>query len=246
MFCYDIVPQMGYKWLESAELEYLSVKYVIVWSFLTTFVAMEKLKKIFIGIVFLALSVNAYSQGYLKMNALYATVGVINPQLEVVISPHSTMSVDITFSPWRRWNGNHSQFGMLMSEYRYYFKQATRGWYLGANAAMIAFDLNRPQFWADGHFISRQSDYGKGFSLAFGVSAGWAHWLSDRWIFDVAFAFDRVSSWYNRYSKDGDIEMNPQGHEHYEKPDPFNGSLEDIPLKLAVSFGYRIFKPKDE
>ena len=33
------------------------------------------------------------------------------------------------------------------------------------------------------------------------------------------------------------------GHEHYVKPDPFNGSLEDIPIKFAVSFGYKIIDP---
>lgn len=199
--------------------------------------------KIFICLLFLVVASEARSQTYLKMNALYATVGVINPQLEAVISPHSTLSVDITFSPWRRWNGNHSQFGIMMGEYRYYFKEAIRGFYLGANAALIVFDLNRPQFWTGGRFISRQSDYGKGFSVAAGISAGWERKLSDKWIFDVCFAFDRVSSWYNRYSKDGDINMHPQGHEDYEKPDPFNGSLEDIPIKLAVSFGYKIIDP---
>ena len=39
------------------------------------------------------------------------------------------------------------------------------------------------------------------------------------------------------------INMHPQGHEHYLKPDPFNGSVEDMPVKGGISFGYRIFNP---
>lgn len=207
------------------------------------FAPMNRIVKISILVLALFICPKLSAQTYVKMNALYATVGVINPQLESVISPHSSLSLDITFSPWRRWNGNHSQFGIFMGEYRYYFREATCGWFVGANAAMIVFDLNRPQFWAGGRFISRQRDYGKGFSIAAGISAGWSRHISDRWLFDVAFAFDRVSSWYNRYEKDGDIIMHPQGHEHYVKPDPFNGSLEDIPIKFAVSFGYKIIDP---
>lgn len=207
---------------------------------------MKKLLKISIFTLALFICQTLSSQTYVKMNALYAVVGVINPQLETVISNHSSLSLDLTFSPWRSWNGKHSQYGIFMGEYRYYFNMATNGLYLSANAAMMCFDINRPQFFKNGSFLSRQSEYGKGFSIAAGVGIGWEKHLSDRWIFDLSFAFDRVSSWYNRYDKSGEINMHPQGHEDYEKPDPFNGSLEDIPIKFAVSFGYKIIDPKNK
>lgn len=203
---------------------------------------MKTTAKIFICILFLVLGAKAHSQTYVKMNALYAAVGVINPQVESVISSHSSMAIDITASPWRRWDGNHSQFLILLGEYRYYFKQAAQGWYVSANAAMMGFDLNRLQFFK-GKFISRQSDYGKGFGVAAGVGFGWQHSLSERWCVDMFFSFDRMLSWYNRYSIEGDINMHPQGHEHYLKPDPFNASVEDMPIKLGVSFGYKIIDP---
>jgi hypothetical protein len=38
--------------------------------------------------------------------------------------------------------------------------------------------------------------------------------------------------------------MNPQGHEDYTHPDPFNGSSEIMPLKAGVSIGYKIFGGK--
>jgi hypothetical protein len=40
--------------------------------------------------------------------------------------------------------------------------------------------------------------------------------------------------------------MHPNGHEGYLKPDPFNGSVETMPIKFGVSFGYRIMKPREK
>ena len=44
---------------------------------------------------------NAASQGYVKLNALYALVGVVNPSVEFAISPKSTLQTDIVVSPWK-------------------------------------------------------------------------------------------------------------------------------------------------
>ena len=198
--------------------------------------------KVALVIALAYLPMQASAQGYIKLNAPYALVGIINAQSEFVVSPHSSVAFDFTFSPWMNVKGKHFQFGIAMSEYRYYFKESTHGWYASVNAGMMAFDINRPQFFKNNKFISLQSDYGKGFSVMTGLGVGWEYHLSERWIMDVFLSFDRIWSWYNRYRIDGTIEMHPQGHEHYEKPDPFNGSAEYMPIKGGISFGYRIFK----
>ena len=76
---------------------------------------------------------NAASQGYVKLNALYALVGVVNPSVEFAISPKSTLQTDIVVSPWKSINRKHMTFAIFMGEYRRYFKEHNRGWYLGAN-----------------------------------------------------------------------------------------------------------------
>ena len=185
-----------------------------------------------------------HTQIYAKLNGLYACVGVINPQVEFRLSDHSAFQTEIVYSPWQSIKGHPMHFGIFMNEYRYYFKQSTHGWYLSANAGMMAFDIHRPQFFKNGKFISRQNEYGKGFSIMTGIGAGWEYHLGERWIMDIFLCIDRTWSWYNRYHSDGTIEMNPQGHENYKNPDPFNGSTEFMPVKAGISFGYRIFKPK--
>lgn len=36
----------------------------------------------------------------------------------------------------------HMLFAIFMGEYRRYFKEHNRGWYLGANIGMMAFDMS--------------------------------------------------------------------------------------------------------
>lgn len=185
---------------------------------------------------------SASSQIYLKLNALYAVVGVINPSLEAVVTPNSSLAVDITYSPWRSIRGHHANFGFFLGEYRYYFKEAARGWYVSANLGLGAFDISKPST-TTGQ-IAIKNGYGKGFGIMAGIGAGYQHTFRERWVVDAFVAFDFMRSWYNGYASTGEIIMNPQGHEDYLHPDPFNGSSEFIPAKVGVSIGYRIFAPK--
>jgi opacity protein-like surface antigen len=189
----------------------------------------------------LAMANVASAQIFVKVNALYALAGVINPQVEGVIAPHSTLSIDATYSPWKSIKGKHAEFCIFQGEYRYYFRQAARGWYVSVNAGMTGFDINKPQFFKNG-LISFKKEYGKGFGFMIGAGAGYQHTFRERWVVDAFIAFDFLRSWYNGYNANGEIVMNPQGHEHYKHPDPFNGSAECVP-KVGVSLGYRIFDP---
>lgn len=189
------------------------------------------------------ISVAASAQTYLKLNALYAVVGVVAPSLEVTMSPHSTMSLDVTYSPWRSVNGAHLNFGIVNAEYRYYFKQSGSGWYVSGNAGMTGFDISKPIFMTQKTVLAFRSGYSKGFGLMLGVGFGYQHVFRERWVVDAFIAGDWFCSWYNGYSPSGEINMNPQGHENYVHPDPFNGSGEILPSKLGVSIGYRIINP---
>lgn len=84
----------------------------------------------------------ASPQGYVKLNVPYALVGVVNPAVEFAISPKSTLQTDIVISPWKSINEKHMLFAIFMGEYRRYFKEHNRGWYLGANIGMMAFDMS--------------------------------------------------------------------------------------------------------
>lgn len=204
---------------------------------------MKRLLLIFFSVVALA-TPSATGQVYAKLNALYAVVGVVNPQVEAVLSPHSALAVDATFSPWRSVNGRHLFFGMFNGEYRYYFKSATNGFYAAANVGGMGFDIHKPQLFKNGKLLSFPDKYGKGFGLILGLCAGYQYHFAERWSVDAFVGVAILRSWYNGYNADGSVMMHPQGHEDYLHPDPFNGSSEILPFKAGVSIGYRIFNPK--
>ena len=185
---------------------------------------------------------NAASQGYVKLNALYALVGVVNPSVEFAISPKSTLQTDIVVSPWKSINRKHMTFAIFMGEYRRYFKEHNRGWYLGANIGMMAFDMSKP--YIEGWKLKFEDRYCKGYGMMIGLCVGYEHQFGERWLLDAFFGWAWMDSHYNGYSFDGKVDMYPHRPVQPENPDPFNGSSEWYPNKLGVSIGYRIFMPK--
>ena len=200
------------------------------------------------ALAMLAMPSVAKSQIYAKLNALYAVAGVINPQLEFVVGPHSSVSIDPMFSPYKtiklgKYDNIHALFGILQAEYRCYIKREARGFYVSANAGMQAFDMTRPYLFQGGKLISFEQGFGRGFGMMVGIGIGYTYHFKERWVVDAFFAFDRMWSWYNDYNADGSINLFPR-HQHETKfPDPFNGSAEWLPSKIGVSIGYKIFDP---
>ena len=184
------------------------------------------------------------AQIYAKLNGLYALVGAINPAVEFTVSPKSTFQTEIVFSPWKYVNDHGvdkpMKFGILMTEYRRYFKQHNRGWYLGANMGMMGFKMSKPQF-SDGWFLENR--YSKGYGMMIGICGGFEYQFADRWLLDAYFGWSYMLSWYNGYSLDGTIDLYPHRPVQLEKPDPFNGSHEWLPNKIGVSIGFMIFNP---
>lgn len=190
----------------------------------------------------------AQAQIYAKLNALYAVVGIVNPQLEFVVGPHSSISIDLMFSPhktikWGDRDNIHALFGILQTEYRFYIKREARGFYVSANAGMQAFDISRPYLFPEGKLVTFNAGYGRGFGLMAGIGIGYSHTFKERWVVDAFFAFDRMWSWYNGYNADGSINLFPRHQKEPKFPDPFNGSAEWLPSKIGVAIGYKIFDP---
>lgn len=201
-----------------------------------------------LAIAVMAMPNAATGQIYAKLNALYAVAGVVNPQLEFVVGPHSSVSIDPMISPYKRIDlGKHKDlhalFGILQAEYRFYINREARGFYVSANAGMQAFDMTRPYLFQNGKILSFERGFGRGFGMMAGIGIGYSHHFKERWVVDAFFAFDRMWSWYNDYNADGSINLFPRHQKEPKFPDPFNGSAEWLPSKIGVSIGYKIFDP---
>lgn len=102
-----------------------------------------------------------------------------------------------------------------MGEYRRYFKEHNRGWYLGANIGMQAFDLSKP--YIENWKLKFENRYSKGYGFMIGLCVGYEHIFRERWVLDAYFGWSWMSSFYNGYSMDGKIDMNP-GHRRTQIP----------------------------
>ena len=203
---------------------------------------------VLLAVAMMAMPAVAKSQIYAKLNALYAVAGVINPQLEFVVGPHSSISIDPMFSPYKtiKWGDRdniHARFGIFQTEYRFYIKREARGFYVSANAGMQAFDMTRPFFFHGDKIITFEPGFGRGWGMMVGLGIGYSHTFKERWVVDAFFAFNRMWSKYNDYKSNGEVNLFPM-HSHETKyPDPYNGSAEWLPSKIGVSIGYKIFDP---
>ena len=207
-------------------------------------------KKVFAILLCTMMAIPALSQAqiYAKINALYAVAGIINPQLEFVVGPHSSVVIDPTFSPHKNLkigsrDDIHALFGILQTEYRYYIKREAQGFYVSANVGMQAFELTRPYLFPKGKLVSFEGGFGRGFGVMTGLGIGYSHTFKERWVVDAFFAFDRMWSWYNDYDSKGAIDLFPRHQKEPKFPDPFNGSAEWLPSKIGVAIGYKIFDP---
>lgn len=186
----------------------------------------------------------ASSQTTVKMNGLYALIGVINPAIEVPISSRVSLQSELVISPWKSisWKGKQHpmSFGFLINEFRYYFREKQNGWYVAGNFGLGIFNMSKPELFETGKF-EFDNRYCKGWSLMMGFGGGYQTSIGGRWKMDIYAAFGWMLSYYNGYSMDGQIDMNPIRSVQPKYPDPWNASGEWMPYKLGVSFGYKLF-----
>ncbi|SEV98263.1 Protein of unknown function [Chryseobacterium wanjuense] len=177
---------------------------------------------------------------YLKGNALFATIGVLNVGVEHQLSKKYTLQGDIFISPWKSFAGHEFQYYSASVEGRYYFDEAFKHWYLGANIAASAFTLQKWSYWSDGEFINEHNGdllvysnlYQKGYSLILGVTAGYQFNISDRWNIDIYGTVGTSQDFYKGYDR--------TTGKRYDPATGFNKSGEVLPYRGGVMISYKL------
>ncbi|PIF46869.1 uncharacterized protein DUF3575 [Chryseobacterium sp. 52] len=176
---------------------------------------------------------------YIKGNALLAPIGVINVGVEKQLTSKITLQGDVLVSPWKSFAGHEMQYYSLSVEGRYYFNQAFSRWYVGANIAVSAFNLQKWSYWSDnpttddlGRTFITSNLYQKGYSFILGVTAGYQFKLSDRLNMDIFATVGSSQDFYKGYDR-------PTG-ERYDVAKKFNKSGEIIPYRGGVMISYQL------
>lgn len=176
---------------------------------------------------------------YLKGNALLAPIGVINVGLEKQLSPKITIQGDVLVSPWKSFAGHEMQYYSLSFEGRYYFNEAFKHWYVGANIGASAFNLQKWNYWKEITYINDQNEafvksnlYQKGFSFLIGVTGGYQFQVSDRWNIDIYATIGSSTDFYKGYDR--------TSGRRYDSAKKFNKSGEFLPYRGGVMISYKL------
>ncbi|NML56148.1 DUF3575 domain-containing protein [Chryseobacterium cheonjiense] len=197
--------------------------------------------------LFILGSLNAQEQAnsneksvYIKGNALFIPIGIVNLAVEHQISKKFTVQGDVFISPWKSFDGHELQYYSVSAEGRYYFNEAFRHFYVGANIATSAFTLQKWNYWPDepyyndyGEVFTSSNLYQKGYSLILGVTLGYQFKVSDRWNIDVYGSLGSSQDFYKGYDR-------TTGERYDRKDNKFNRSGEILPYRGGVMISYKL------
>ncbi len=177
---------------------------------------------------------------YIKGNALFIPIGVLNAGVEYQLSKKYTLQGDIFISPWKSFAGHEFQYYSVSAEGRYYFDEAFRHWYVGANIATSAFVLQKWNYWKAGVYENKETGekyenselYQRGHSVIFGITAGYQFNLSDRWNIDIYATAGTSQDFYKGYERS-------TGRRN-DSAQKFNKSGEILPYRGGVMISYKL------
>lgn len=165
---------------------------------------------------------------YIKGNALFLPVGMLNLGLEYQLSHKYTLQGDVFVSPWKSFAGRHAQVYMGHLEGRYYFQEAFKHWYLGVNGGFGVFDLTKWNY-------SGTEKFQRGFSLMLGATVGYQFQWKERWNIDIFAGGGTSQGFYHGYES-----VPPDSFVRYEGAEGWNKSGELIPYRGGIMISYKL------
>ena len=85
---------------------------------------------------------------YLKANALFLPIGILNAGVEYQLKEKITLQADVFISPWKSFAGKYAQVYMMGFESRYYFQEAFKHFYVGANVSGTRYIIQKYNYWS--------------------------------------------------------------------------------------------------
>jgi len=186
------------------------------------------------------------NETYLKGNALFLPIGIVNLGIEKGFSEHITGQADLFISPWKSFAGKHAQIYMLGFNGRYYFDQAFNKFYLGLDFSVASFNVQKFNYWNDNYYAHKNGEptpyiqsnlYQKGYSFVFGALAGYQFICNDRWNIDVFLGAGSMQSFYKGYDKISGERYDTEGDSMGRDT---NRSGEFLPYKVGIMISYKL------
>lgn len=178
---------------------------------------------------------------YVKANALFVPIGVLNAGIEYQLTKKITLQGEVFISPWKSFAGKYAQVYLLGLDGRYYFDEAFRHFYVGANISTTYYIIQKYNYWSDDPYqytpaspIYVTSDlYQKGFSVIFGAVVGYQFELGPKWNMDLYLGAGSIQSYYQGFHKTLGIRYDTNGKK-------WDRSGEFLPYRGGIMISYKL------
>jgi Protein of unknown function (DUF3575) len=183
-----------------------------------------KSKLYFLCLFFSCLNL-ALAQTSLKFNAASGLVGFPNIGVETNLSKKYTFQIDATASLWKSVNNAPLQLFMVIPEVRYYPKEATKGFFIGAHIGGASYEFQK---W---NYINTDY-YQKGYSVLYGITLGYQFEVSSKLNLEIFAGGGYNQGYYKGY-------LLSTG-ERYDVAKDYNKSSELIPYRGGLMLVYKL------
>lgn len=178
---------------------------------------------------------------YVKANALFLPIGILNSGVEYQLNEKVTVQGDVFISPWKSFAGTYLQVYMIGFEGRYYFKEAFKHWYVGANISGARFIMQKyfftgngiAQYTPESPIYDSKDLYQDGYAFMLGATIGYQFQLNSRLNMDLYLGAGSVQSFYKGYHKELGIRYDDDGRR-------WNKSGEFLPYRGGVMISYKL------
>lgn len=186
------------------------------------------------------------NETYIKANALFLPVGMMNVGIEHGFTEHITGQADLFISPWKSFAGKHAQVYILGFNGRYYFNEAFKKFYVGVDFSVARFNIQKYGYWNDNFYVHKNGVvtpyinnnlYQKGYSVMLGGIAGYQFTLGDRWNLDLYLGLGTMQSFYKGYDKLSGDRYDTDGDSMGRET---NRSGEWLPYKGGLMLSYKL------
>jgi len=184
-------------------------------------------KKLFF-LIFISMCVHYNAQTYVKVNGFTLPALMLNAGIETKLTDKTTFQTDVFISPWNYLFENKMLFAIGTLEYRYYFTESFKNWYVGANTGAAIYKMQKFNHLNTGV-------HQEGYSIFLGGTVGYVVKVNDKINLDIFLGGGNAQSFYRSYYNDY-----PDIRADKEEGASINRSGEWIPYKGGVMISYQI------
>lgn len=185
---------------------------------------------------------NSDRQIYVKANALFLPIGMLNAAAEFQVGERTTLQPEIFVSPWKSYFGKYAQLYTLGFDVRHYFNDAFKHFYVGTNFSAARYKMQKWNYWSDDPYQYKPTSptyitselYQDGYTFFLGAVAGYQWQLNSKWNIDLFLGGGTAQSFYKGFHK-------KLGVRYDTDPDRvYNRSGELVPYRGGMMISYKI------